>query len=162
MRAIVVAFVLLLAPVGSAIADNDVGCGVGTEIMEGKEGLGPKLAASFINGLLFQSISITFGLINCNGQDTVTADARDARLHHYAGANIDRLMDDMAVGRGESLDAFAILVGISESDRPHFLAFTQRHFRELYSRDDVTAGEVLDTLDRLMVEDARLSAYARG
>lgn len=162
MKAIILSIVLLLTPVGAAVADNDVGCGVGTMVMEGSSGLGPKLLASFLNGLTFQSVSITFGIINCDGRDTVTASNDEVRLRHYASVNFDQLSVAMAEGRGESLDVFAGLMGVGMGDRPHFEAFTQSHFGELYSHDQVTVGEMLDTLNRLMAEDTRLSVYARS
>jgi hypothetical protein len=162
MKSIILSVFLILTPAGMAIADNDVGCGVGTQIMEGQSGLPAKLAASFTNGLLFQSVSITFGLLNCDGRGTVTASNDDARLRHYASVNFDQLAVSMAEGRGESLDVFSTLMGVQEPDRARFEAFTQRHFAELFSHDEVTVGEMLDTLNRLLAEDATLSAYARS
>ena len=163
MKAIILSILLLLTTVSAALADNDVGCGVGTQVFEGQEGLLPHLGASFTNGLTFQSVSITFGLINCDGRDAVTSASNDdLRLRHYASVNFDQLAIAMAEGQGESLDVFAGLVGVADADRAHFEAFTQQHFGELYSHDAVTVGEMLDSLDRLMAEDARLSAYTRS
>ena len=164
MRAIFVLLVLALtlAPAGAVLADDDVGCGVGTQILDGKSGLAAKIGASFINGLTFQSVSLTFGLLNCDGRGMVTADARDLKLRHYASQNFDRLAEDMAKGRGESLAAFAHLLQVSDEDGAEFRAFAQRHFAELFAHDEVTVGEMLSSLDRLLAEDERLSAYARS
>lgn len=162
MKSILLAFVLIVAPAGMALADNDVGCGVGTEVWKGQSGLGPKLGASFTNGLTFQSVSVTFGLINCNGRDAVTADATDLKLRHYASSHLDRLAQEMAEGRGESLDAFAALMQVKPEDREAFGAFTQSHFEELFSHDRVSVGEMLGSLDRLLSADETLSAYARS
>jgi len=162
MKAIILSILLLLTPAGVALADNDIGCGVGTQIMEGREGLGWKLVASFTNGLTFQSLSITFGLINCDGRDTITASNDEMRLRHYTSVSFDQVAVAMAEGRGESLDVLAGLLGVGIGDRPHFEAFTQQHFAELYSHDAVTVGEMLESLNRLMAEDARLAVYARS
>jgi len=162
IKSLLLALLLIVAPAGMALADNDVGCGVGTEVWKGKVGLGPKLGASFTNGLTFQSISITFGLINCNGKDAVTADATDLKLRHYASAHFDRLAEEMAEGRGESLDAFATLLQVQPEDRAAFGTFTQSHFEELFSHDHVSVGEMLGSLDRLLAGDERLSVYARS
>jgi hypothetical protein len=146
---------VLLGSAGPALADNDVGCGVGTMLMEGKKGVGFKLLASCTNGITFQSISITFGLVNCDGTGTVTA-----QLNHFTGSNLDRLASDMATGGGETLAAFSALLGVRPEDRTDFGAFTQEHFAELFARDTTRAGEMLEALDRLLREDARLSVYA--
>ena len=137
-----------------ALADNDVGCGVGTMIMEGQEGLVPKLAASCTNGMTFQSISITFGLLNCNGRDTVTA---DAELRKFAAANIDRLARDVARGEGETLEVVAHLLQVDEPARPAFFAYTQAHFEVLFPSADTTSNEMLDSLYRLLASEAAAS-----
>ena len=159
MRALILALVLVFTPLSAALADNDVGCGVGTQIWKGNSGLMYKLLASSTNGITFQTISITFGLVNCNGRNEVGA---SARTRHYVSTNFDRIARDSAVAGGESLDTLAVLLEIDESDRASFAALTQRHFEELYSSDHVTSDEMLRTLDRLMREDAQLSVYVRG
>ena len=58
-KLIVTGLILALVPTGVALAaDPDVGCGVGTQIMEGQVGRPAKLLASFTNALLFQSVSV--------------------------------------------------------------------------------------------------------
>jgi hypothetical protein len=145
-----------------AVADNDIGCGVGTQIMEGQSGLPAKVLGSFINGLTFQSISLTFGLVNCDGQGTVTADASEMKLRHYASQNFDRLAEDMARGEGERLEAVAYLLDVQASDRAAFRSLTQQNFEELFPHDQVTVGEMLDSLDSLLSRDSVLSEYARS
>lgn len=159
MRALILAVVLVLAPVSQALADNDVGCGVGTEVWKGNKGLGYKLLASSTNGITFQSISVTFGLINCNGQDTVTA---SARTRHFVSTHFDRIARDAAVADGESLDTLASLLEIDAADHDAFAALAQANFESLFPSDHVTSDQMLLELARLMRDDAQLSAYVRG
>ena len=159
MRALILALALIFTPMSAALADNDVGCGVGTMIWEGNSGVGYKLLASFTNGLTFQSISVTFGLLNCDGQGTVTA---SARTRHFVARNFDRIARDAAFGGGENLDALAILLEVDENDRAAFAQLAQSRFSELFPSDNVTSLEMLQTLDRLMREDEQLSLYARS
>jgi hypothetical protein len=147
----------ILGAGSAALADNDVGCGVGTMVMEGESGVGYKLLASCTNHITFQSVSVTFGLINCDGQGTVTA-----QLNHFTGSNFDRLAADMATGEGETLAAFSVLLEVAPADRESFNAFTQAHFAELFPEDTTRAGEMLDTLDRLLHQDTQLQVYARS
>jgi hypothetical protein len=162
MRAIFIILVLVLAPL-HAMADPDVGCGVGTQVMEGNKGRVSKLAASCINGLTFQSVSITFGLLNCTNVDgAVTADASEMKLRHYASQNFDRLLDDMARGQGENIEALAYLLEIPEADHGAFGRLTQSNFAELFPHPQVTVGEMLNSLDRLMAEDDQFATYARS
>ncbi|MAG33381.1 MAG: hypothetical protein CL908_21100 [Deltaproteobacteria bacterium] len=104
-------------------------------------------------------MSITFGVLNCNGRNTVTA---SARARHFASVAIDDLARDAAVGGGESLDALAVLLEVEEADRAAFARLAQRHFDDLFPTDRVTSDEMLQALDRVMREDTSLSIYARG
>lgn len=159
-KAIFLAAVLIVAPMSAAKADNDVGCGVGTEIWKGKSGLPYKLMASSTNGFTFQSISITFGMLNCsNGTGPVTA---SAQTHHFAAISFDNLARDAAMGGGESLDTLAVLLEIGVMDRPALAGLAQSYFDELFPSDHVTSNEMLETLVELMAQDPHLAIYARS
>lgn len=158
MKSLALALVLALLPAGIALADHDIGCGVGTNAMKGQKGLGPKLAGSCTNGLTFQSISITFGLVGCNGRNEVTT--ADAELRKFASGNFDRLLRDMANGEGETLAAFSLLLGVPEVDQGRFFAFAQGHFADLFPDASTTAAEMLESLDRLLTEGARVATHA--
>lgn len=160
VKRMIVAALLILAPAGAAFADPDIGCGLGTQLWEGNEGVAPKVLGATTNGSFGnQTFGITFGTIDCNQGGVVTV---QAQLRMFASANLDRLARDMAHGEGEVLDTFAYLMGISEADRATFFAFTQAHFVDIFAGDDVTAGEMLTSLQRLMAEDARLAAYVQS
>jgi hypothetical protein len=151
------AAVLALGSVPAA-ADPDVGCGLGTQVWEGRSGSIVKAFAATTNGTSGnQTFGVTSGTSGCSQGGTVTA---QARVRMFAGANLDQLARDMAHGDGESLEAFAQLVGVSEEDRPAFFAFTQAHFAELYGDEEVTAGSMLTRLDGLLAADPELSEYA--
>ncbi len=150
---------VVTAPFQAAQADDDIGCGVGTTIMEGENGLIPHLLGSFTNGITFQSISLTFGLMGCDANDTITA---DAQLRKFASGNIDRLSRDMAMGSGESLDAFATLLGVAPEHRAAFGRTVQAGFGELFPAETTTVGEMLHALDGVLARDAQLARYVRS
>jgi len=163
MRIIVLVLAISIALMlgsGVATADDDIGCGVGTMIWDGQKGLAPKIMGSLTNFITFQSISITFGLLNCNGQNTVTADARQKRLNHFASVYFDRLAEEMAIGGGEHLDALAALLDVPVEERQAFAILTQQNFDKLYSHEYVTVGEMLTSLTRLMADDPQSIASA--
>ena len=59
----------------------------------------------------------------------------------------------MARGSGEHLDAFATLMRVPQEDQPGFRSLAQQNFALLFPHDRVTVGELLITLDGLMVEE---------
>jgi hypothetical protein len=145
------------APGGGASADPDIGCGLGTQIWTGSKGIAPKVLGATTNGVSgSQTFGITSGTLGCNQGGTVTA---DAKVRLFTGANLDRLARDMAVGGGETLDAFASLLGIRDADKPAFFQMTQSRFPELFADDAVTAGALLESLERAMASDPRLAGY---
>ena len=155
-KAILLAAALIFAPLSAAQADNDIGCGVGTEIFKGQAGPVQKILASLTNGITFQSISITFGILNCGSlNDTITA---SAQTRHFAAAHIDALARDAALGRGESLDTLAALLEVD--DAAAFGQFAQTNYDALFPSATVTSDELLVSLDRLMAADERFAAAA--
>ena len=153
-KAILLAAALIFAPLSAAQADNDIGCGVGTEIFKGQAGPVQKILASWTNGITFQSVSITLGVLNCGSlNDTITA---SARTRHFAATNLDALARDAAMGRGESLDTLATLLEIE--DTVAFGQFAQTNYDALFPTATVTSEELLVSLDRLVATDERFAS----
>lgn len=162
MRKIVMAAmaVALLMPSAAALADNDVGCGLGTMIWEGNSGLGPKVLAATTNQIGSQTLAISSGTLGCSRNGTVTA---SARLSMFASANLDTLAAQMASGRGEDLNVMAELYGIhSRSDKQAFFSMTKHHFGQIFPNANVTTGEVLASIRHLMKGNSRLSQYVKS
>ncbi len=88
---------LLAAGSSVAMADNDVGCGVGTQVWAGQKGVVPKILAATTNGIFTnQLLGITFGTLGCRQGGTVTA-----QVVTFTNENAEALARDMAVGQGE-------------------------------------------------------------
>ena len=157
MARFVLVALLLLAPT-AVLADPDIGCGPGTQIWQGNSGLMPNVLGATTNGTFgLQTFGITFGTIGCHQGGKVVA---DARLREFAAANLDGLARDMAQGDGEVLATFAGLMGVAESDRAAFYAFTQQNFARIFASEETTELDVIASLDRLLVEEPALEAYA--
>jgi hypothetical protein len=147
---------LALAPL-SAQADNDAGCGLGTQLMNGKSGLVFNVLAATTNSSFGnQTFGMTSGTLGCNGNSQVTV---DAELREFASVNLDQLSVEMAAGDGEALTALASLYKIEAQDRAAFYTLTKSNYGSIISSDSVTAGDVLASLNTLMANDARLARY---
>ncbi len=149
---------LSVAPFGATWADNDVGCGWGTQIWQGKSGAGYKLLATFTNHLFGnQTLGITSGTLGCGKNSTITA---QADVIKFAGGNIDALSADMARGEGEALTTLASLYGVAEADRAAFYSVAQANYGTIFSHSSITAGEMVANVRGVLAKDARLSRYA--
>ncbi|AXQ29634.1 DUF3015 domain-containing protein [Solimonas sp. K1W22B-7] len=149
--------ILALSPL-TAFADDDVGCGWGTQVWKGQSGLVAKVLASTTNGLLGnQTFGITSGTSGCSQDGVIKA---EYRAPAFAAANLDQLAAEMAVGRGESLAALAAIYNVQGADREAFYAMTKAHYSQIFRSEATTASEVIASVQALMKADTRLAQYA--
>ncbi len=147
----------LLASSSVVMADQDVGCGLGTILFAGKSGVAMKVLAATTNGSYGnQTFGITSGTLGCQSDGVVSS---RARLSMFMGTNSDRVARDMSVGHGESLNILADLMGVKEQDKSLFFQTAQANFSTIFAADNQTAGQVLATLQQVMAKDAVLAAY---
>lgn len=148
--------ILALSPL-TVMADDDVGCGLGTQIWAGQSGLIAKVLAATTNGTLAnQTFGITTGTLGCSSDGVIKA---EYRAPAFAAANLDQLAAEMAVGRGESLAALASIYNLQGTDRDAFYALTKTHYGEIFGSETTSATDVIASVTRLMKADARLAQY---
>lgn len=158
MKKTLIAGLLAAAPFTTALADNNIGCGPGTQIWEGQAGLLPKVLGATTNGSFgLQTFGITFGTMGCSSDGVVTA---SARVQHYANANLDQLAQDIARGNGEALDQLATLYGMDSAAKAEFTQLTKANFGQIFAADHATAKDVLAAINSLMSQNAKLANYA--
>ena len=142
----------------SAVAPGGNGCGWGNLVFEGKSGLPVHLLATTVNGT---SGNKTFGMTSgTNGCDTSGALTYDGKSLLAMNGMLEEVAQDMAVGHGEALTALSVSMGIKPTDRPHFDQVMHQHFADVFTSEDVNAGQVMTHIDAVMQKDTRLKAYA--
>jgi len=146
---------LLAAGSSVAMADNEVGCGVGTQVWAGQKGVVPKILAATTNGIFTnQLLGITFGTLGCSQGGTVTA-----QVVTFTNENAETLARDMSVGQGESLNVLAELMQIKPQDKDRFFKVSKANFGEIYSANNQNTLQVLASLQTVMAKDDVLKAY---
>ena len=68
------------------------------------------------------------------------------RLNEFMVANMDNLARDIAQGRGETLDAFAELMGVPADKRPEFYSQLQSGFTKIFTAGNVQMASVMDNI----------------
>lgn len=155
-RKLVAIAALAMMPFVPAQADNDIGCGLGTMIMEGQEGVIFKAFGATTNGTSGnQTFGITSGTLGC-GSGKITA---SAQVVQFASANLDQLSMEMASGHGETMTALAELYNIDSGDRDAFYTAAKSNYGSIFADADATAGDVVSALQSVMAQDVRLSRY---
>lgn len=152
-----VAGAVLLAASSAAFAEAPGGpnCGWGNMLFQGQSGLLYHFLASTTNGT---SGNATFGMTSgTNGCST------DGKLTYGGKAMVNAMFDefsaDVAAGEGDALNAVAAAYGVAKEDRAAFATLAHQNFSVLFPSENVTADEVVASLEALMKADDSLAKY---
>ena len=111
--------------VGSAsAAHGPAGCGLGSYLFAGKEGLIFNVLAATVNGTGMQTFAMSTGTLGCE-------DAKDAKVSGpvFIQNNREKLANDVARGQGETLDAYLKLIGAEKANK----AVLKQNFAKLFA-----------------------------
>jgi hypothetical protein len=145
---ILVAFVVFLGPAHAAqLNQKNTGCGLGTMVFEGQDGLASQTFAATTNGTFGnQTFGMTSGTSNCEKPASFSS---NKKLNEFVSANMDNLAMDIARGNGEYLNTLAILAEVPESKHVVFYRQLQSNFSSIYTSDKVTHIDVLNNIEAL-------------
>jgi hypothetical protein len=156
-RVVIIAALGCLLMVSAAYAKDSTGCGLGTMLFDGQQGLVPQVVAVTTNGTSGnQTFGITSGTLGCDTQGTIQY---NAAVQRYMGKRLDRVAADMSAGGGEHLRVLADLIGIEEGRQAEFFRMTQKNFVRIVPGDDVDAEQVLLNLQQVMAENEEWAGY---
>jgi hypothetical protein len=144
-----VAVVVGMVFVGVSFADqNNTGCGLGSIVFEGKEGLVSQICAATFNGTFGnQTFGITSGTSNCKQHETLWA---NEKLNTFVADNMDNLARDIAKGKGEYLNTLAVLMEIPHAERADLYAKLKNNFSNIYTSDNVSHLDILKNIEAVV------------
>jgi opacity protein-like surface antigen len=128
----------------AASARNNVGCGLGTMLWENKADNSSLFQAfqATTNGTSgAQTFGISSGTSECQSNSKFV---QNEKLIQFVQANMDNLAQDIATGRGETLDTFAEMLGVAPDRTAVFNARLQANFDRIYTSENVVLAEVID------------------
>jgi len=135
--------------VGVGFADQqNTGCGLGSLIFEGHDGLISQTCAATFNGTFGnQTFGITTGTSNCEQFETMWA---NKKVTTFVAENMDNLAKDIAQGNGEYLNTLAVLLEVPDGERIEFYAKLQTNFSNIYPSDNVSHVDVLKNIEAVV------------
>ncbi|WKZ56728.1 MAG: DUF3015 domain-containing protein [Bdellovibrionota bacterium] len=141
----------------SAFANNNVGsCGWGSKVFQGQSGIAPQVLAATTNGTSGnQTFAITSGTSGCTQEGTVTSSWQTAA---FVDENMTKLARDMSRGEGESLDAFAALLGAEGETKTKLNASLKDNFAAIFPTEETTSSEALQSIKGVLAADSELSS----
>ena len=152
MKKILLALVLVgflaIPATGFSANQKNTGCGLGSMVMSGNDGLLYQVLAVTTNGTFGnQTFGITSGTLNC---DKPGKFATRERVNNYIADNMDNLATDISRGNGEYLNTLAVLMDVPEGSRTGFYTKLQTNFTQIYPTTEVSSTDVLTNIEGLM------------
>lgn len=138
-----------------AVAPGGPGCGWGNLLFEGESGPIHFLATTTNGTSGNKTFGMTSGTNGCSMDGKLTYDGES-----MLGSIMDEFSQDVAMGQGEALNAVAVILGVAPADRTTFAEVTHENFNVLFPSENITAKEVMDSLQDVMKADTRLAKYA--
>lgn len=156
MKKTIISIALLgLSSSAMAEAPGGPGCGWGNMLFEGQSGHAPHFLATTTNGTSGNAtFGMTTGTNGCSVDGNLTYGGQS-----LLGSIMGEFSEDVARGEGEALNAVAVMYGVEQEDRASFAAAMHSNFNTLFPREDVTADEVMASMNEIMKADARLAKY---
>ena len=127
-------------------AHQNTGCGLGTMLFKGNADNSVVLQTfqATTNGIYGnQTFGITTGTSECSQPKNFVS---NQQLNEFMVANMDNLARDIAQGRGETLEAFAELLGVPAEKRPEFYGQLQSGFSRIFTSPGVQMASVMDNI----------------
>ncbi len=136
-------------------AGGDGGCGWGNALFKGSNGTATHVLAAITNAFLSNNtFGMTTGTNGCSTSGTLTYGGKSA-----VSAIMDEFSEDVARGEGDALNTVAVLYGIESADRPTFARVMHENFAVIFPNEDVTAEEMIASIEAVMKADPTLARY---
>src|ERR1700682_6104959 len=121
------------------------GCGLGYLLLSNKDNdkVTQVLGATTNGTFGTQTFGISSGTSGCT-QDGAVKVARATEV--FAEVNLDSLRQEMAAGQGEYVNAFASMLGATDTNRVQMVSFLKAEYQNLFPTSDTGSTEMLSTL----------------
>ena len=150
-KVLLTSMVLFFMVSGIAFANapkENCGCGLGTLLFEGKDGLLPQIFAATTNASSGnQTFGISSGTLECSKPSKFVS---NEQLNKFVADNMDNLVKDAAMGQGEYVDTLAELMNVPGSKRVEFSQMLQENFSNIFTEGSVSHVEVIENISHLM------------
>lgn len=148
-------FLLSASSVAMAEAPGGPNCGWGNMLFEGQSGIGPHFIASITNGTSGNNtFGMTTGTNGCSTSGTLTYGGKS-----LVGSIMGEFSEDVARGEGDAMDTVAVVYGVEKQDRETFAKVMHENFAVIFPSEDVTADEMMASIEAVMKADSTLAKY---
>ena len=160
MKKVIAGLVLISASsvstTASAVAAGGAGgCGWGNALFKGQSGTATHVLAGTTNAFVGNNtFGMTSGTNGCSTNGTLGYGGES-----MVSSIMDEFSEDVARGDGDAMNTVAVAYGVEKQDRATFARVMHENFATLFPSEDVTAGEMIASIEKVMKADATLSKY---
>lgn len=156
MKKLITGLVLLSASsVALADAAGGPNCGWGQMLFEGQSGPGAHILGLTTNGTSGNNtFGVTTGTNGCSSSGTLTYGGKSA-----VSSIMGEFSEDVAKGEGDALNTVAVIYGVEKQDRETFAKVMHENFTVIFPNEDVTADEMIASIEQVMKADSTLAKY---
>ena len=157
MKKIIAGLVLISASsvANAGAAGGDGGCGWGNALFKGQSGPASHILAGITNVTTGNNtFGMTTGTNGCSTTGTLSYGGQSV-----VSAIMNEFSEDVARGEGEALNTVAVVYGVEPQDRDTFAKVMHNNFATIFPNEDVTAEEMMVSIEAVMKTDADLSKY---
>lgn len=139
-------------------AHNMAGCGLGSLVFKNNT-KGHQILAATTNGTFgSQTFGITSGTLNCTENGVAKVEKKQEM---FAEANYEVLSKEMAQGKGQTLTAFANVLGCEKSATSDFAKLCQNKYKSTFSKAS-NSNELLGLVQTEIQKDASLAKSCKS
>ncbi len=81
---------------------------------------------------------------------------------HFAEVNLPQLELEMAMGKGEFLEAFAVTLGCENQAMDQFFEFSKKNYSEFMGNSSKTPAQRVQSIRSALKNDSRLNTLCPG
>ena len=157
MKRTIAGLVMLTASAGAMAeaAGGAGGCGWGNALFKGSSGTATHVLAGITNAFLGNNtFGMTSGTNGCSTKGTLSYGGEA-----MVSAIMNEFSEDVARGQGDALNTVAVIYGVDTADRATFASVMHENFAVIFPSEDVTAAEVMASMEIIMKADPVLAKY---
>ena len=122
--------------------DQSSGCGLGWQLFKKNSLVSSSLRAT-TNQFASNTIAMTSGTSGCAKHDIVM---KQKEAIYFAEANYQKLINEMAEGKGEHVQAFAAVLGCNPSAANKAAAVFQSRYESIFTTDQIAPEQMLNNV----------------
>jgi len=100
------------------------------------------------------TFGMTSGTNGCSTSGTLTYGGKS-----MVSSIMGEFSEDVAAGEGDAMDTVAVVYGVEKQDRATFAKVMHENFTVIFPNEDVTADDMMASIEAIMKADATLSKY---